>query len=140
MAECWVVGWLSTSTDEIVVFLFTGNLIVFVISISIFLQSSVITWFRGSLLLLFMSGIMVTFFIWVYSFDEIVTITICMVGGFLFGIFLLHKAFSLVNNSYTHNLQKNDYVIGSLTVYVDFGFVLLLMLFVMLAMIMNFMT
>jgi hypothetical protein len=72
------------------------------------------------------------------NFADMITIIVCTIGGLLFGVFLLHKAFSLISNKYPHALTKNDYIIGSLTIYVDFGFVLLLMLFIMLAMIKNF--
>ena len=72
------------------------------------------------------------------NYTDMVTILVCMAGGLLFGFFLLHKAFALLNNRYTHNLTNDDYIIGSLTIYVDFGFVLLIMLFTMLAMIKSF--
>ena len=72
------------------------------------------------------------------NYTDIVTILVCMVGGLLFGVFLLAKAFSLLTNKYSHALTKDDFVIGSLTIYVDFGFILLVMLFIMLAMIKSF--
>jgi hypothetical protein len=72
------------------------------------------------------------------NYADMITIVVCAIGGLLFGVFLLHKAFSLINNKFGHTLTKYDYIIGSLTIYADFGFVLLLMLFVMLAMIKNF--
>jgi hypothetical protein len=75
----------------------------------------------------------------------VITIVICLLGGIFFGIFLLNKAFFLLlpaqqrsvsNHQSSSELTKEDSVIGCISlIYVDFGFVLLLFLFVMLAMI-----
>jgi len=134
------VGWLLANTESSTVFLFAGNLTANILAISIFLHGNSITWVRGIVSCMVMSSIMFVLAILTLNFTDIITIVICMVGGLLFGIFLLHKAFSLITNKYGHSLTKSDYIIGSLTIYVDFGFVLLLMLFVMLAMIKNFTT
>ena len=72
------------------------------------------------------------------NYTDMVTIFVCLAAALLFGFFLLNKAFSLLHNNYSHDLMKDDYIIGSLTIYVDFGFVLLIMLFIMLAMIKSF--
>lgn len=72
------------------------------------------------------------------NYTDMVTILVCMVGGLLFGFFLLNKAYAIIERKYPFQLTIEDYIIGSLTIYVDFGFVLLLMLFVMLAMIKSF--
>jgi hypothetical protein len=72
------------------------------------------------------------------NYADIITILICIVGGLLFGGFLLLKTFTLLTNKYSHALSREDYVIGCLTLYVDFGFVLLIMMFIMLAMIRSF--
>ena len=77
------------------------------------------------------------------NYTDGITIAICITGGLFFGIFLLSKAILLIDpkltnskNSQITELSKEDYVIGCLSlVYVDFGFVLLLLIFVMLAMI-----
>ena len=138
LSECWVVGWLLANTDNSTVFLFAGNLTANILAISIFLHSEILTWFRGICALVIMSTVMFILAILTLNFADMVTIVVCMIGGLLFGVFLLHKAFTLINNRYGHMLYKTDYIIGSLTIYVDFGFVLLLMLFIMLAMIKNF--
>lgn len=72
------------------------------------------------------------------NYTDIVTILVCLIGGLLFGFFLLNKVFTIINNTYSHDLNKEDFIIGSITIFVDFGFVLLLMLFIMLAMIKRF--
>lgn len=73
------------------------------------------------------------------NYADTVTILVCMAAALLFGFFLLNKTFSLLHNNYSHDLTREDYIIGCLTIYVDFGFVLLIMLFIMLAMIKGFM-
>ena len=80
------------------------------------------------------------------EYTKIITVVICLIGGFCFGIFLLSKAFSLLlsaqqkgGHGQANELYKDDAVIGCISlIYVDFGFVLLLFLFVMLGMIKAF--
>lgn len=76
------------------------------------------------------------------SYTDIATILTCLCGGIFFGIFLLNKVFSLISPpasktfSHSSELSREDAMIGFLKlVYADFGFVMLLCLFVMLAMI-----
>ena len=69
---------------------------------------------------------------------DVITILLCLSGGIFFGIYLLSKMFQMMEGKYTIPLRQDDYLIGSLSIYVDFGFVLLLILFVMLAMIKSF--
>lgn len=138
LSECWVAAFLLAATDGSTVFLFTVTLTSMVLAISLFLNTNSLTWLRGLMALIAM--IMLMFFVSVMTlnYTDMITIFVCMSGGLLFGVFLLHKSFQLLSNKYTHSLTRDDYVIGSLTIYVDFGFVLLVMLFVMLAMIKSF--
>ena len=69
---------------------------------------------------------------------DMITLLTCLASGFFFGVYLLYKVFSLLENRYSHHLSKHDYVVGAITIYADFGFVLLMMLFTMLAMIKSF--
>ena len=90
---------------------------------------------------MFLLGMITGMFLLSYftlNYADIVTIFVCMAGGLLFGFFLLYKAFTLLRRRYSYPLKVEDFIIGSLTIYVDFGFVLLLMLFVLLAMIKGF--
>lgn len=138
LAECWVVAFLLAVTDSSTVFLFTTTLTSMVVAISLFLNTNCLSWLRGLIALLMMIVVMFLLSVMTLNYTDIVTICVCMIGGLLFGVFLLHKAFQLLTNKYTHSLTRDDYVIGSLTIYVDFGFVLLVMLFIMLAMIKTF--
>ena len=74
------------------------------------------------------------------SYTDIVTILTCLCGGIFFGIFLLNKVFSLIqppaqkSQSHSSELSKEDAMIGFIKlVYADFGFVILVCLFMMLA-------
>ena len=102
LSECWVVGWLLASTDEATVFLFIGNLTANILAISIFLHSSTVTWFRGVVSLFVMASIVFVLAICTLNFADMITIVVCMIGGLLFGVFLLNKAFTLINNRYGH--------------------------------------
>lgn len=138
VAECWVCAYLLAKTDPSTVFLFTETLTSMVLAISLFLNTNNLTWPRGVIFLVGMIVLMFLVSVLTLNYTDIVTILVCMVGGLLFGTFLLAKAFSLLHNKYSHALTKDDFVIGSLTIYVDFGFILLVMLFIMLAMIKSF--
>ena len=109
-----------------------------VVAISLFLNTNDLTWAKGLIFIIGMIGVMFLLSVLTLNYTDMITILICMSGGFLFGVFLLHKAFTLLQNRYSHILHRDDYVIGSLTIYVDFGFVLLIMMFIMLAMIKSF--
>ena len=98
------------------------------------------------------------------NYTDGTSILISMCAGFLFGLFLLNKVFTILRSTpsiYTnysqypdpyqqqstgahqqvitsrvHEITPNDHIIGFVEViYADFGFVLVLLLFVMLAMI-----
>lgn len=133
-----MIAFLLATTDGSTVFVFTITLTAMVIALTLFLHTNTLNWLRGILSLLLMTGIIFTVSILTLNYTDLITILLCMTGGLMFGVFILSKAFSLLSNRYSHALTKDDYVIGSLTVYVDFGFVLLLMLFIMLAMIKSF--
>ena len=109
-----------------------------VVAISLFLNTNNLSWLHGIVALILMIVVVFLLSVMTLNYTDIITICVCLTGGLLFGIFLLHKSFQLLTNRYTHSLTKDDYVIGSLTIYVDFGFVLLIMLFIMLAMIKSF--
>ena len=126
------------TTESSTVFLFAVTLTSMVLAISIFLNTNTLTWTRGLLSLMLMIIGMFLISVLTLNYTDIVTILVCLIGGLLFGVFLLNKAFSLLYNRYSHDLMRDDYIIGSLTIYVDFGFVLLIMLFIMLAMIKSF--
>lgn len=138
LSECWVVAFFLASTDGSTVFLFASTLTAMVLAISIFLNTNTLNWLRGIIALVLMDGFMFLVSVLTLNYTDLITILVCMIGGLMFGVFLLSKAFSLLQNQYSHALTREDYVIGSLTIYVDFGFVLLLMLFIMLAMIKSF--
>ena len=138
ISESWVIAFLLARTDGSTVFLFANTLASMVLVISLFLNTQDLSWFKG---IVFLVGMIVFDFlvsVLTLNYTDIITIAICMSGGLLFGFFLLNKAFTLLQNRYSVSLQKEDYLIGSLTVYVDFGFVLLVMMFIMLAMIKSF--
>lgn len=138
ISESWVCAYLLAKTDSSTVFLFTETLTSMVLAVSLFLNQNILTWLRGLMFLLGMIIFMFSLSVSLLNYTDIVTILVCMIGGLLFGLFLLAKAFSLLQNKYSHALTKDDYIIGSLTIYVDFGFILLVMLFIMLAMIKSF--
>ncbi len=140
ISECWVVAFILATTDGSTVFLFTCTLTGMVFAISLFLNTNTISWLRGLLSLVLMLILMFLISVLTLNYTDMVTILVCMTGGLMFGMFLLSKAFQLLQGKYSHNLNKDDYVIGSLTIYADFGFVLLLMLFIMLAMIKSFLS
>lgn len=140
LSECWVVAFILATTDGSTVFLFTSTVTGMVMAISLFLNTNTLNWLRGVFALSLMLAFMFFLSVMTLNYADLVTIMVCMVGGLMFGIFLLSKAFQLLQGKYSHNLTKEDYVIGSLTVYADFGFVLLLMLFIMLAMIKSFLS
>lgn len=111
-----------------------------------------LTWNRG--LFYVVSTIFLSALISIISlnYTDAISILICMCAGLLFGLFLLNKVFvvlqppqplstnTIVTQTRAHEeLSKNDYIIGFVhLVYADFSFVLLLLLFVMLAMIKAF--
>lgn len=138
VSECWVVAFFLARTDGATVFLFAATLTSMVLAISIFLNTKTLTWTRGLISLLLMASLMFVITYMTLNYTDIITIIICIVGGLLFGCFLLSKTFALLHSRYSHALSRDDYVIGCLTLYVDFGFVLLIMLFIMLAMIKSF--
>ena len=109
-----------------------------VLAITVVLYTESVNWLRGSVAMCLMIVFMFVLSISFLNYTDMITIFLCMFGGLMFGIFLLNKAFMLTQNKYSHALTKDDYVIASLTIYVDFGFVLLIMLFVMLATIKQF--
>ncbi|CDW90337.1 UNKNOWN [Stylonychia lemnae] len=140
ISECLVVSFLLATTDGATVFLFTQCLTGIVLAITIFLYTNNVSWLRGiaAIALMLISMFILSISTLNQDYTDMITILLCMVGGLMFGIFLLSKAFQIFQNNYTHALTKDDYVIASMTIYVDFGFVLLVMLFVMLATIKSF--
>lgn len=111
-----------------------------VLAITLLLYTDKVNWLRGAVAMTLMLIIMFSLSVTTldFSYTDMLTILLCLLGGLMFGIFLLNKAFMLSQNKYSHTLTKDDYVIASLTIYVDFGFILLLMLFIMLATIKSF--
>ena len=135
ICECWVIGWTLGNTDQSMVFLFAGNLCSNILAISIFLHTNKLSWIRGLGFLLVMSLAMFVLSMCTLNYASVITILVSTVGGLCFGVFLLYKAFTILENKYTHSLCKEDFLIGSLTIYLDFGFILLILLFALLAMI-----
>jgi len=138
VAEGWGVAFLLAYTDGSTVFLFAVMLTSNVFAVAIFLHTKVLNWLRGIISLVMMASIMFVISYTTLNYTDLVTIMLCTIGGLLFGVYLLNKTFSLLQNKYDHELSRDDYVIGCLTLYVDFGFVLLVMMFIMLAMIKSF--
>ena len=138
LSESWVIAFLLARTDPSTVFLFAVSLTGMVLAISLFLHTVNLTYWRGMVSIFAMLVFMFVVFMLTLKFADFITICVCMSAAFLFGIFLLTKAFALLQNKYSHQLRKDDYVIASITIYVDFGFVLLIMMFIMLAQIKSF--
>jgi len=110
-----------------------------VVAISIFISTQeYLNWKRGIFALGLMGATTFSVSVVMLSSVDVITILLCLSGGIFFGIYLLSKMFQMMEGKYTIPLRQDDYLIGSLSIYVDFGFVLLLILFVMLAMIKSF--
>jgi len=150
-------------TDDSAVFFFANILTAMVYSVSLFLSSSSLpshqteeplistggtdtqeaklafTWKRAmgfifsTLLFVLLACVVLVDM----RYAQWVTLFLCLIGGLCFGCFIVYKAQSLLNaRARHHELCKDDAVIGCISlIYVDFGFVLLLFLFVMLGMI-----
>ena len=151
-------------TDDSAVFFFANILTAMVYSVSLFLSSSSLpshqtemeplistggteghpsvkafTWKRAmgfifsTLLFVLVAAVVLVDM----RYAQWVTLFLCLAGGLCFGCFIVYKAQSLLNaRARHHELCKDDAVIGCISlIYVDFGFVLVLFLFVMLGMI-----
>jgi len=140
LTECWVVAFILATTDASTAFVFTGTVTSMVLGITIFLHTNTINYLRGFLSVVLMGALIFALCVATLNYTDMVTILVCLTGGLMFGVFLLSKAFTWIQGKSSLQLTKDDYVIGSLTVYVDFGFILLLMMFVMLAMIKSFLS
>ncbi|CDW83882.1 UNKNOWN [Stylonychia lemnae] len=140
ISECFIVSFLLSTAHGTTVFLFAQYLTGIVLAITIFLNTNNISWFRGIaatlLMLIFMFILSISTLNQDYT--DMTAILICMLGGLMFGIYLLTKAFQILNHRYSHDLTIDDYVIGSMTIYLDFGFVLLVIMFAMLLAIKEF--
>jgi len=70
-----------------------------------------------------------------FNFVDFGTIFIGFLGGALLGVFMINKAMFLLSGN-TDIVLLNDYLLGFIKlVYLDFGFVLLILSLVMLSMI-----
>ena len=150
-------------TDDSAVFFFANILTAMVYSVSLFLSSSSLpshsmaeeplmstggtdtqkklafTWKRamGFIFSTLLFVLVACVILVDMRYAQWVTLFLCLFGGLCFGCFIVYKAQSLLNaRARQHELCKEDAVIGCISlIYVDFGFVLLLFLFVMLGMI-----
>ena len=138
LTECWVVAFVLATTDAATAFVFTVTATAVVLGITVFLHTTTISYLRGALSVLLTGALIFGLCAATLNYADMVTILVCLTGGLMFGFFLLSKAFTWLQGRSNFLLTKDDYVIGSLTIYVDFGFILLLMMFVMLAMIKSF--
>lgn len=93
LSECWVVAFILATTDGSTVFLFTSTLTSMVIAIALFLHTNVINWIRGIISLVLMGSLMFLICVLTLNYTDMITILVCLVGGLMFGIFLLSKAF-----------------------------------------------
>ncbi len=74
-----------------------------------------------------------------FNFSDWGLLTISVLAGCLFGLFLLNKVQLVLTGKSENLLGKDDYIIGYLKlVYLDSAFVLLVLLIVMLCMIEDF--
>jgi hypothetical protein len=93
LSECWVLAFCLAKTEGSTVFLFAVTLTSQVLAISLFLMTDKRTFARGIVALLTMTASMFTLSYMTLNYTDILTISVCMLGGLLFGIFLLSKAF-----------------------------------------------
>lgn len=93
LSECWVVAFILATTDGSTVFLFTSTVTGMVMAISLFLNTNTLNWLRGVFALSLMLAFMFFLSVMTLNYADLVTISVCMVGGLMFGIFLLSKAF-----------------------------------------------
>lgn len=163
ISKCYIVAYILVETDMDTVYLFANTLTAMSIGVTAFLSSgrrvseleeqgysryggqSTLTWRRGLAFVLATDIIVLFLTLMMIPFVGGVTIFICFSGGIMFGLFLLSKALFLLQGSHMKGasqqvnqieLTKEDYIIGGMRViYVDFSFVLMLFLFVMLSMV-----
>ena len=98
VAESWVIAFLLATTDSSTVFLFATSIAGSVLAVSIFLNTKILSWMRGILFVFIMVIFMSLLSILTLNYTDMVTIFVCMSSSFIFGIYLLAKAFSLIKH------------------------------------------
>jgi len=63
------------------------------------------------------------------------TILCALACGIIYGMYLYHKLMKLLSNQYNHLLSVDDYFLGSLSLYADFGFFILVLIFTMVGLV-----